>query len=142
MVRPDRSDEARIVAQEEEGRTRGRGERPPRSWSGKERELCMYMSVCLSSERVSNGKGLCFPKLVVAPLVMPSFPSLLLYVLIVCSRGNERGEMERTEHGACVESKDGGERDCCLFALPSKYSLLRRQRKRINWPGCLSLVMQ
>ena len=80
----------------------------------RERELCMYMSVCLSSERVSNGKGLCFPKLVVAPLVMPSFPSLLLYVLIVCSRGNERGEMERTEHGACVESKDGGERERLL----------------------------
>ena len=62
--------------------------------------VCICVSVCLSSERVSNGKGLCFPKLVVAPLVMPSFPSLLLYVLIVCSRGNERGEMERTERRA------------------------------------------
>ena len=78
------------------------------------------LSVCLSSERVSNGKGLCFPKLVVAPLAMPSFPSFLTSLRVDCVLSGERegGEMERTEHGACVESKDGGERDCSLSVCP------------------------
>ena len=68
-----------------------------RDHGAEKRELCMYMSVCLSSERVSNGKGLCFPKLVVAPLVMPSFPSFLTSLRVDCVLSGEREGRDGTD---------------------------------------------
>ena len=70
---------------------------------------------------MSNGKGVCFPKLVAGRLAMPFFPSLLLYVLIVCRPGGEKKDVEDRAGWHALKARMGGEADCCLFASPSKY---------------------